>query len=599
MSGMSRARLMWTALAGLLLCAGLSWFKGQDTNWDQLNYHRYIAWAFFHHRLGLDLAPAGLQSYFNPGLDLPLYWLNEHLPGPWVGVIVGGWHGLVFVFTLLIAREVWPFESGKGLLLSVLAGVLAPVFWAGLGNSMGDNAAAVLMLAALYGLLRFVRTAWEDGRAPVWRWVALSGFLLGACVALKLTNAPPAIAMGVALLLHLPSWRHVWLVLGLIVPAGLLGFALGGGWWFYEVWRQFGNPFFPQFSNLFPSPLTERMSIMDQRFIPDNLGSLLLRPVLMLVEYRITSEFFVLPLLWPLWFMLGLLALWHLARERLGQTPMGKRWSVAQRFVLIFVLLGVVLWARLFGIYRYTAALEPLLPLCMSLVLWRIGQSGWHPWVKRGLVLSMVCTVCGGAVNWGHTGWAERSFRSDGEVALAGSKPLLLVVGNGNSWIVPFMGTRATFASVGAYAHFGRGYDSEITRRARDADKVYALVGMSQNWRYDVVDKANEVLSSVGFLDDPHRCDWIAKLIARSKPHAGFMRCDGGACHQQCMLTKLPADQAEVERRDMESIRNAQAVLQPYGLAFSEAQCVVKGAFIGQKRYPFRLCELNAVSGRP
>lgn len=53
-----------------LLCALVSWQKGLDINWDVQNYHYYNAWAHLHDRYSIDLAPAGMQSFFNPLFDL-------------------------------------------------------------------------------------------------------------------------------------------------------------------------------------------------------------------------------------------------------------------------------------------------------------------------------------------------------------------------------------------------------------------------------------------------------------------------------------------------------------------------------------------------
>ena len=44
-------------------------YLGQDTNWDLMNYHLYNPYAYINDRLSLDLAPAGIQTYFNPFLD--------------------------------------------------------------------------------------------------------------------------------------------------------------------------------------------------------------------------------------------------------------------------------------------------------------------------------------------------------------------------------------------------------------------------------------------------------------------------------------------------------------------------------------------------
>src|ERR1700680_117782 len=73
----SRPLLQAVALVCAVLGAGvLSVFVlRQDANWDLRNYHFYNAWAFAHDRLGWDLAPAQLQTFLNPLLDLPFYWM--------------------------------------------------------------------------------------------------------------------------------------------------------------------------------------------------------------------------------------------------------------------------------------------------------------------------------------------------------------------------------------------------------------------------------------------------------------------------------------------------------------------------------------------
>lgn len=602
MSGMSRSQTSWVSLLAVTLGALLSWLKGQDTNWDLLNYHHYVAYAFLHDRLALDLAAADLQSYFNPSLDIPIYWLNERLDARLVGGLVGAWHALIFVFTLLIARDVWPATArGSSLLLTALTGVLAPAFWGGLGNSMGDNAAAVLALAALWCAVRFIKHEAADVGSGGW-WLAGAGFLLGLCTALKLTNGSVAVALGLALLITVRAPKACVKVVVLMVPTGVLGFALGGGWWFHQVWQQFGNPFFPQFGKLFPSEFADSVAVVDRRFIPESVGAYLLRPLLMPFKSEITSEFFVLPLLWPVWFGAGVLYLFKALKARWQSTVVSALiWSPAQQLVLCFVLLAVCFWEALFGIYRYAVALEPLLPLCVVLLLWRSGfVERFQPWLRRVFIASMVCTLLGGSVNWGHTGWAERSFRPASAMRVEGLRPFVLMVGTGNSWLIPFLNPQAHFASVGGSFHFGQRYDAEIVRRAQAADRVYAVVGMSQNWRFDVVDKVNDLLDSVGALHSQPVCNWLGRVIQRTRPHLGIERCEGAACSsQQCVLTKLPADQAEVDRRDRASLDGAMTLLRGYGLAVDASQCTVEGAYLGQKRYPFRLCELERVAALP
>jgi hypothetical protein len=64
----------WAERRALPLClvvgGGVSMVLGIDRNWDLQNYHLVNALAAFGGRPG-DIAPAGMQSFFNPAADLP------------------------------------------------------------------------------------------------------------------------------------------------------------------------------------------------------------------------------------------------------------------------------------------------------------------------------------------------------------------------------------------------------------------------------------------------------------------------------------------------------------------------------------------------
>jgi hypothetical protein len=205
----------------------------------------------------------------------------------------------------------------------------------------------------------------------------------------------------------------------------------------------------------------------------------------------------------------------------------------------------------------------------------------------------MACTLLGGSVNWGHARWAEHTFRPASAMVVRGDKPLVAITGVGNSWLIPFLPAHASYVSVGSNFSFGRRYEAEVQRRARSADHVYAVVGMSNNWRFDVVDRANNVLARLGALDTETTCRWLGAFIARARPHAGFARCDGASCAHGCQLTKLDADRIEVDRRDRVALDLAKSALAPLGLNLDEGRCTVESAYIGQKGYRFRLCELE------
>ena len=93
------------ALGSLLAGALYTWFVGEDVNWDWQNYHEYNVWAVINGRYGIDALPAGFQTYFNPTVYFPVYYLRHLLPLPYGLMILGAVHGLnLLLIYFLISR---------------------------------------------------------------------------------------------------------------------------------------------------------------------------------------------------------------------------------------------------------------------------------------------------------------------------------------------------------------------------------------------------------------------------------------------------------------------------------------------------------------
>lgn len=105
---------LWVLLACLAIGAALSIHMGQDASWDLRNYHLYNAWAWLNGREKTDVAAAGLQSFFNPILDVPYYFLMagplEHAPR-WLAATQGLWYGLLVFFVYRIAMTMARLQS--------------------------------------------------------------------------------------------------------------------------------------------------------------------------------------------------------------------------------------------------------------------------------------------------------------------------------------------------------------------------------------------------------------------------------------------------------------------------------------------------------
>ena len=135
----------------------LAVFIGKDVNWDLRNYHFYNAYAFLENRFGFDFAPAQLQSFFNPIIDLPFYFLIHHFNSATVGFFLGFIHGLnllivFFIFYKVISLKNELIRLLLSFIIAVLSGI-APGFISELGGMMNDNLISLFVLTPILLLI--------------------------------------------------------------------------------------------------------------------------------------------------------------------------------------------------------------------------------------------------------------------------------------------------------------------------------------------------------------------------------------------------------------------------------------------------------------
>lgn len=265
----------------------LSLWLGQDANWDLRNYHLYNGYAALQGRLSLDLAPAQMQSYFSPVLDVFHYLLMTVLPGPVAGFVLGVLHGLLFVPVAGIAWQVLQGRAERAWLAPLLAvaGLCTGTVLAGFGNTMADNTTALFVLGSVWLVLR----GQSQGKAGTGVWLG-AGTLIGIAVALKLTNAIYAVGLAAAVLVAVRGWGQRLRALLLVTLAALAVAALVTGWWYWQLWQMHGNPLLPQFNAVFQSNMAALVGISDTRWLPRNPGEHLVWPLLFTFNPKRVSE---------------------------------------------------------------------------------------------------------------------------------------------------------------------------------------------------------------------------------------------------------------------------------------------------------------------
>jgi hypothetical protein len=340
----------------------------QDSNWDLQNYHFYDPWAWLTGRIfGPDIAPAQLQTFLNPLLDIPFYAMASADLDPRVIACVLALPTGVAAFLLIricerLFRDLPNATRALAIVAACAIGLTGAMGRSQFATTMNEWPGAMFSLASVYCLLR-------DGRlnagADLSRWMLVAaGVLAGAASGLKLTAGTYALALAAALLFRrAPIRRNVGevVVFSIAVLAGLLATI---GFWWWELWVRFGNPLFPFANQWFRSPWWDAGPLIPRVYGPHGLREALLFPFELyspspgfVAEVRYRDPRF--PLLAALAIAAAIVAL---LRTSIGRTPASVPLSNRRewRFLSVFVAAAFVSWAYVHSIARYLVAIELL-----------------------------------------------------------------------------------------------------------------------------------------------------------------------------------------------------------------------------------------------
>lgn len=596
---MQRARIVVPLLFGLY-----SLWLGADANWDLYNYHMYNPFAWLHGKLLTDMAPAGVQSYFNPLLDTLFYLANTHLPSRMVGFFMGALHGLSFVFILSIAQSTLsslPAEDRYRVpLLLALAGCLTANFLSGLGNSMGDDTTALFSLAALAVLL----SNWERLGAWAGRATAIcvaAGVLAGLGVGLKLTNAVYAVAMCAALLFY-PARGVVRLRIAFVFGVGVLvGFAATGSYWLVHMWKTFGNPLYPQFGAYFPTPLAQPDVMGDPRWRPHGWFETVLWPFLFTLNSHRVGETPIRQIIWPIvyvlfWVWLGVASMRWITRRRATAATIEPR----ARFVVVFVALGYFLWMEGFSIYRYIVVVEVLVPL----VVWVLAQrllpyrpaqrlAGWL------LVIASAVVVTGGARTWGHEGWSDPLWHAElPSIAEPQRTTVILATTRARAWawIATLFPDQVAFTQIDSSFPAAPAFYSRMREVARQrGGPIYAIVDGEYNWRIDNVAGANAIIDKIGFTRSESGCNALRWVVTRLHLHAAIA--PSKEADKQCKLGLRPDDVRDMTAENRAALAPALPMFERHGFTLDPSTCVPYRAGIGKGTLLYQWCRVSLRNG--
>ena len=432
--------------ASLAAALGFALRSGQDLNWDQLNYHLSVPFLLLHGGFWESVAPAGVQSYFNPAVLVPQYLAIEHLSPVLATLALAVPQAIAFMVAGLICREV-----AEGAALPTLAGfglcLASPVALSELGTTYVDLVTAVPVLLAFWLLLR----------SRSWRTAGVAGLLLGSAAGLKLTNLVFLVGVPGCFLFHEEPAHRRLAGVAIVGLAAAVGFALAAGWWHLAVWERFGNPIFPYANGLFHSPDFPLVNNRDGRFLPQSAWDLIR---------------------WPIYWMFGGSPTPMLLSPAAEVDPRDARFLLVVLGLPLSVTLAppryrgllvgwccmYVAWMFGFGIHRYMVALEILTgAVLLALLL------AWPAKLRLGaiaLTVTLVVIVLH-VPNWRRVPFAEH-WRSIEAMSVALEQPALVFLADApTSYVAASLPPGTRFVGLRSEFDLGAGNDTVLTRQIR------------------------------------------------------------------------------------------------------------------------------------
>lgn len=503
-AGKNRARLLEVLFYVFCLFATalFVYWRGQDRNWDLLNYHFYQGYSMLNGRFMVDLAAANLQSFLNPIANVFAYLSLAHLPFP-----LSAWSILAIQLAsipaiVLLAKEI---SGGLGYpkyfvpaIPAIILSLLAPLWGSELGTTFFSSWTAPLILWGVY----FLYSAYQVQGLSKSR-IAIAGVLFGLAAGLKLTNAPFAISgfLMIAVLLYRSDWRVVVSGSAYFLAACGVGFAFTA-WWNWHLWTAWGSPFFPLYNALFKSEYYDFVNFRDTRWHFSSFQDFLSFIVQSFFGSGKTSE---VPFADIRYLFVALLVP---AAILCKPTIRLNRQSIA---FVAFMISSYLLWVFVLAYQRYLIPFELLLGLLIWILVVRIVE---NEWLRKAVMIGV--TLCAALMlkvpDWGHAPMAlggKNPFSIEMAAKLSATPARYIVVGVPISYVLPSFHPDSFFYGVG----FSRQVDDLVFRKLAEPSELPLRILAKDGDAPSLPDR----LRRVGY--DPYEhlldCDYFRTGIGR------------------------------------------------------------------------------------
>ncbi len=444
-------------LSGAIVSGIVAARRGKDFNWDLFNYHFYNGWATLTGHTWTNIAPAQLQSFFNPALDILQYLLIVHVSPWWVIFIIGAFQGINVYLVFAIVRGIGRFDRGLfGAAVALLTAVVAltgPMAQSELGSTMGDLTLAVPVLLSVLLIIG----AFSAGGEPNAKWkVIVAGLCLGGAVGIKYVLGPYAAAAAGALLIRPPPSMSRGSAIIRLGIGGAIGFAVMAGPWMFMLDAHYGSPTLPFFNAWFRSPYMINVNWSAQIFPFANWWDWIVFPFSLLREgthhLQLSFRSVRLALAWCCILVSACLAL--SSGQWAGLS--GRRWRPvigillpSEAWLYLYFGLSYVAWAKFFGDYRYFIPAEMLTPVVVVLTIGQLSP-------RRAVQAGIVAVAALGMLTFESTGsWGRGPFKtatyfgvSDLRDTVSKDTMILMTGLQGTAFLIPFFDDHIRFVRI-------------------------------------------------------------------------------------------------------------------------------------------------------
>jgi len=269
------------------------------------------------------------------------------------------------------------------------------------------------------------------------------------------------------------------------------------------------------------------------------------------------------------------------------------------KYLIAVVVVGYVIWMKLFSIQRYLVPIEVCLPLVVFILLTHLTHYQRARqiaiWV---LAISSAIVVLGGVRTWGHASWSEKMFRVDLPPLDAPEKTTVIQPGGDPpfGWIAAQFPPSVAFAQVqGSFPEAMPAYGKRLNDIANErGGPVFAIVqGTNQSSRIEQVARLRETASNWGITSSEKGCATLQWATVRFKLHASITVLDHPVGEAKCSINVLPSDIVDVDGKNKAFVAIAAKQLATYGYAVDYADCKPYSAYIGKDESPYQWCRLS------